>query len=83
MGVFREGEIQPFAQQFMKPIPDEEVLDASGHYDEGSQTWILDQGAKPASTLASGFNPERPPTTCSRMTRVGVGDYRSDTYVDD
>ena len=81
--IIKEGVTEPFAQQFMEPIPPEEVLVASGHYDEESQTWILDESAKDSSALMSGFNPERPPTTCSRMTKVGQGDYRSDTYVDD
>lgn len=74
--------IQPFATQFMEPIAQEDILNASGHYDEASQTWILDQGSD-SSTLMSGISPERPPTTCSQMTKVGDKHYVSDTYVDD
>lgn len=74
--------IQPFATQFMETIGDEDILDASGHYDEVSQTWILNRGSN-SSALMSGIVPERPPTTCSRMTKVGDKHYVSDTYVDD
>lgn len=80
--IVKEG-VKPFTQQFMKPIPEEDVLDLSGHYDGKSQTWILDKDGSDSSTSMTGLNPERPPTTCSRMTRVGAGDYRTDTYVDD
>ena len=81
--IAKEGETEPFAQQFMKPIPKEEVLDASGRYDPKSQTWILDETNADSGALMTGFSPERPPTTCSRMTKVGDKHYVSDTYVDD
>lgn len=67
----------------MEPILENEILDASGHYDKESQTWVLDEKASDSSILMTGLNPERPPTTCSHMTKVGQGDYRSDSYVDD
>lgn len=74
--------IQPFATRFMEPIAQQDILDASGHYDEASQTWTLDQGPD-SSALMSGIAPERPPTTCSQMTKVGDKHWVSDTYVDD
>ncbi len=80
----REGEVvEPFATQFMEPIPPEEVLDASGHYDEQKQEWILDKNGSDSSVLMTGFNPERPPTTCQVMTKVGDKHYVSDLSVDD
>jgi len=83
--ISKEGEVGvvPFAQQFMEPILDEDILDMSGRYDENSQQWILDKNGSDSSTLMSGFNPERPPTTCSQMTKVGDKHWTNDSYVDD
>ena len=82
--ISNEGEsmVEPFAQEFMEPIAKDDVLDASGHYDEESQMWIMDGGSD-SSALMTGFNPERPPTTCSQMTKVGDKHYTTDSYVDD
>ncbi len=67
----------------MEPIDEEDILDATGRYDEDSQTWILDNNGCDSSVLMSGFNPERPPTTCQRITKVGDKHWTTDTYVDD
>jgi hypothetical protein len=76
-------EISPFATKFMEPIKEDDILDATGHYNEATQTWILENGSSDSSALMSGLNPERPPTTCQRMTKVGDKHWTTDTYVDD
>ncbi len=67
----------------MEPIEGDYILDATGHYDEETQTWILENSGSDSSVLMSGLNPERPPTTCQRMTKVGDKHWTTDTYVDD
>ncbi|GEM_PF-6888983 len=79
----RTLDINPFATKFAEPIADEDILDATGYYDEETQTWILENDGSDSSVLMSGLNPERPPTTCQRMTKVGDKHWTSDTYVDD
>lgn len=77
-------EVRPFAIGFMSPIAEEEILDATGKYNEATQTWELEKNKADSSSLVmSGANPERPPTTCSQMTKVGDKHWSTDTYVDD
>ena len=78
-----QSDVVPFAVGFMEEMDKDDILDASGHYDDASQTWVLDKNNTDSSTLMTGFNPERPPTTCQRMTKVGHGHYTTDTFVDD
>ena len=79
----QHAEIVPFAVGFMIPFEEEDMLDATGHYDEASQVWVLDNQRGCSSVLMSGLAPERPPTTCQRMTKVGDKHWTTDTYTDD
>lgn len=67
----------------MENIPENDILDATGKYNEEKQTWELEATRDSSSSLVTAFNPERPPTTCSQMTKVGHDHWISDRYVDD
>lgn len=82
--ITKEGGAQPFAQQFMEPIASEEMLDASGHYNPESQTWIFDNpDSSSPPALMTGLNPDRAPTTCQKMTKIGDKHYQTDYFNDD
>jgi len=75
--------IIPFAVSFAEPVAEDDIIDATGEYDGKTQIWKLKGKGDSSSMVMSFPQPERPPTTCSRMTKITYNTWRTDTVVDD
>lgn len=80
-----KGIIAPFAMQFQERIPEEDVAQVKGKYNEKAQMWEWPKDPNNPSMVMSFPQTERPPTTCIRPTQITrkPNVIRADTVVDD
>lgn len=78
----RKTEIMPFAMRFQERISDKGIK-IKGRYNNETQMWEWPTDPDNPSVVMSGIQPERPPTTCQKMTHVSHDRWVTDTIVDD
>lgn len=73
----------PFAMHFTERMPTDRITEIKGSYNEQTQTWEWPADPQDPTKIMSGIQPERPPTTCQRMTQIERMRWVTDTVVDD
>lgn len=68
--------------RFQEKILDRKIR-IEGEYNNGTQMWEWPTDSDNPSMVMSGIQPERPPTTCQRMTHISRDRWTTDTVVDD
>lgn len=76
--------VQPFALQFIEAIPQAELEEISGGYNDNLQVWEYG-GGEPSTAFPVASFPklERPPTVSTIPTRIGPKVVRADAGPDD
>lgn len=76
-------EAGPFAMRFQEEIPEEGVVKVEGKYNKKTQMWEWPKKPDNSSMVASFPQTERPPTTCTVLTRITPTITKTDRGVDD